>query len=249
MAVFLSPGGFQLASWSTLPDAAVRESLLRAKFDAIVLDMQHGLHDTASIRDGIAQAVAFAKPAIVRVPVGDLAFVSRALDLGAAAVILPMIDSVADARALVAAAKYAPLGQRSYGPGRAAELHGFPAGGDYMAAANRSTLALAMIETQSAFRDLDAILSVDGLDGVFVGPSDLSISLFGVLDASGPATIASTAEIAAKSKAAGRFCAIYAADAEDAERAREQGFDLVGLSSDAAMLAQAASALADSVYR
>ncbi|WP_185982760.1 HpcH/HpaI aldolase family protein [Aureimonas mangrovi] len=245
----LRGGGFRLSAWSSLPDTGVLESLMAASFDAIVLDMQHGMHDVRSMEAGITIAARAGKPAIVRVPVGDLAFVSRALDFGAAAVILPMIETVEDARAFVDVAKYPPLGNRSFGPSRTVALHGYGIGADYMRAANDSTLTLAMIETQSAYRDLDAILAVEGIDGVLVGPADLSVALLGRLDPNCAETIELTAHIAHRVAAAGKFASIYASDAEAAHRAKAQGFHLAGISSDMAMLKSAADSLAGSVER
>lgn len=243
----LDDGGFKLAAWSSLPDLGVVDALWRSPFDAIVLDMQHGLHDAQSVHRAVALGAAFGKPSVVRVPVGDLAFVSRALDFGASAVILPMIESVEDARALVGVAKYPPLGQRSFGPGRAAQVFGAADGPAYMRAANETTLALAMIETRGAFDDLDAILAVEGIDGILVGPSDLSLALLGRLDADGPEMVEVTSGIARRVKAAGKFATIFAADAGAARRARSDGYDLVGVSSDAGLIAQAAAALVRSV--
>ena len=134
--------------------------------------MQHGWHSADSIAAGIRAIVIANKPAVVRVPVGDFAFASRALDMGAEAIIAPMINTVADAQAFVDATKYPPLGKRSWGPGRAMTLSGIGSGADYLAWTRDNVLAFAMIETVEAITNLDAILSVPGIDGVFVGPSD-----------------------------------------------------------------------------
>jgi 4-hydroxy-2-oxoheptanedioate aldolase len=106
-----------------------------------------------------------------------------------------------------------------------------------------------MIETQSAYRDLDAILAVDGIDGILVGPADLSIALLGRLDPNGAETIELTAHIAERTAAAGKFAAIYTSDAEAARRAKAQGYHLAGISSDMALLQDAVNRLATSVER
>ena len=116
------------------------------------------------------------KPAILRIPVGRNDLASRALDMGFEAVIAPMINSVADAEAFARAMKYPPMGERSWGPTRALQIHTDFTPESYFSAANTQTLALAMIETREAFADLDGILATNGIDGIFVGPSDLSIS-------------------------------------------------------------------------
>ena len=152
--------------------------MIREGFDTAVLDMQHGLYTFGSAQQGIAFAALAGAPAIVRIPVGDYATASRLYDAGAAAVIAPMIDSPKDAKAFVAHAKYLPTGQRSWGPGRALGLTGLSPT-RYLAQANGLQLAIPMIETRAALAALDEILAVSGVDGVLVGPGDLSIALSG----------------------------------------------------------------------
>ncbi|MCW4114443.1 aldolase/citrate lyase family protein [Aurantimonas sp. MSK8Z-1] len=238
--------GFVLCAWSLTKDPVTAEAMLRAGFDAITFDMQHGLHDVASMEAGIARAVMLGRPALVRVPVGDLATAARALDFGGCGVIMPMIGNAEDARQLAAAVKYPPVGQRSCGPMRAMQLHGVASSADYIARANRETMAFAMIETASALGELDAILSIEALDGVFVGPSDLSIALSptATLGPTAPETDAAIRRIGEASMAAGKVAAIYCITPEDAQRYRSYGYRLCCLSSDAAFLQSAAAAQA-----
>ena len=250
----LGEGGFVLSAWSSLTDPLVHEALLRAPFDALCLDMQHGMHDLASIADAIGRAAMLGKPALVRLAIEDRANAARALDLGASAVIMPMIETEADARAFVAAVKYAPLGSRSFGPTRAAELHGYPSAAGYgertgyTSDANRETLAFAMIETAAAVDNLPSILALEGLDGVFVGPSDLSIALSatGTWDPNGPVADAAIRKIAEAAKAAGKFAGIYAAGPEQVKRYRSYGYTLATVSDDFSLFKAAALALAES---
>ncbi len=115
-------------------------------------------------------AIAFAgKPALVRIAVGDNATASRVLDMGAEAVVAPMINTVAEARALVAATKYPPLGERSWGPSRVLALRGTEQQA-HLSGDNAVSMTFAMIETRRALEVLDDILAVEGIDGVFVGP-------------------------------------------------------------------------------
>jgi 4-hydroxy-2-oxoheptanedioate aldolase len=242
-------GGFALSAWSSLTDPLVHEAVLRGGFDAILFDMQHGLHDVASVAAGIAAAARAGRPAIVRVPIDDRADAARALDLGAAAVVMPMIESAADAHRFVSAVKYPTKGLRSYGPARAVDVHGYASAGDYTAIADRETLALAMIETRAAMDDLAAIVAVDGLDGVFVGPSDLSIALSatGARDPESPECVAAIQAVLAAAQGAGKPAGIYAASAREARRYRDLGFPLVCVSSDVGMLRSAAVELAAAV--
>jgi 4-hydroxy-2-oxoheptanedioate aldolase len=244
LATALRSGATIVSAWVSLPEPLVAELVARSDFGAVTLDVQHGLHDTNSVMRSIG-GIAFAgKPAIVRLAVEDFAMASRSLDFGAEAVIAPMINSVADARRLVAATKYPPLGERSWGPARAMTLFGVEDGNDYLLMANRQTLAIAMIETRTALGALDDILAVDGLDGVFLGPSDLSVTL------SGGEKVAPTdsfidapiREIAGKAKAAGKIAGAYAVNGERVRFFREAGFQLITLASDQAYLARGISA-------
>ena len=162
--------------WAGMNEPAAAEALAREAFDAVVLDMQHGAFDFAGASRAILSVALAGKPSIVRVPVGEFALASRLLDAGAAGVIAPMINSRADASRLVAFTKFLPLGERSWGPRAVLPLSGLDAP-DYLAAANAMTQTIAMIETRAALEALDDILAVDGVDGVFIGPSDLSIAL------------------------------------------------------------------------
>lgn len=231
-----------------MPEPLVAEGAARAGFDCVALDMQHGLHDPASVMRGIGAVALAGKPAIVRIPVGDFAMASRALDMGAAAVIAPMINSIADARAFAKAMKYPPVGERSWGPVRAMQLAGASDPVAYLRSANDETLALAMIETREAMALLDDILAVQGIDGIFVGPSDLSIALSGgaSVDPLRPDNVEAIGAILAAIKAAGKVAATYAITGVQARGYAALGFDLVAIGSDGGYLrAGAAAALAE----
>jgi 4-hydroxy-2-oxoheptanedioate aldolase len=173
----LRAGETVFSGWCGLPYPLVAETLGRDGFSAVTLDSQHGLWDLNSILTAIGAVRQGGAAPIVRVPVGDFAMVSRALDFGAEGVIAPMINSAADARAFAAAAKYPPIGERSWGPHRATTLAGLADQSIYLREANDHVLTLAMIETRTALKNLDAIVETPGIDGLFLGPSDLSIAL------------------------------------------------------------------------
>ena len=120
----LRAGETVYSAWCTLASPIVAETIAREGFAAVVLDQQHGLWDTAAIIAGIGALHHAGSTPVVRVPLGDFAFVSRALDFGAEAIIAPMINTAADARQFAAVAKYPPLGERSWGPQRAMTLQG-----------------------------------------------------------------------------------------------------------------------------
>jgi len=171
----LLAGRSVVSGWLTVGHPLLAEAMASAGYDAVTVDMQHGAvsdHELLSVLQAISCTDAVP---LVRVPWNQPAQVMKALDLGALGVIAPMIEGPEDVEALVAACRYPPQGRRSYGPTRNA----FGPGGFSPSRANESVMAIAMIETRAALDALNEILSVPGLDMVFVGPSDLSQALGG----------------------------------------------------------------------
>ncbi len=177
LAKRLRAGETVFSGWCGLPYPIVAETIGRDGFAAVTLDSQHGLWDVGTILTGIAAVRQSGAAPVVRVPVGDFATASRVLEFGAEGVIAPMINTPADARAFAAAAKYRPIGERSWGPHRATTLAGLADHSIYLREANDHLITLAMIETGTALGNLDAIVATPGIDGLFLGPSDLSIAL------------------------------------------------------------------------
>jgi len=161
-----------LGAWLAIPSVITAESTARTGFDYVCADLQHGALDYAD-SVGLFQAVLLAgSTPIVRVPWNEPGVVGKVLDAGAQAVIVPMVNRADEAAAAVRAARYPPLGARSYGPtavgGRSS---------DYAAMANDVIAVIPMIETAEALSHLDDILAVPGVDAIYVGPADLSLSL------------------------------------------------------------------------
>ena len=162
-----------LNAWLTIPSAWSAEVMAHVGYDALTLDLQHGLIDYQAAL-AMLQAIAAAPVVpLVRAAWNEPATLMRLLDAGAYGIICPMVNSRPEAEAFVQACRYPPAGIRSYGPSRAALY----AGEDYFAFANRTVLTLAMIETTQALENIEAIAATPGLDGFYVGPVDLSISL------------------------------------------------------------------------
>ncbi|AWK89859.1 HpcH/HpaI aldolase family protein [Azospirillum thermophilum] len=237
----LAAGQPLFSAWCGTPDAGIAELLAGEGFDAVVLDMQHGPIGFETMTQMIAGVAALGRPSIVRVPVEAFATASRALDAGAAAVIAPMINSVEDARRFASFVKFPPLGSRSWGPHRAQLLSGLSVG-DYVAQANGFSLAIAMIETRAALQAVDAILDEPGIDGVLVGPADLSIALSdgAGLDPMGPAVQEALRHVAACCKARGKFASVFCHSPERAVELSEMGYRLMAVMSDRMMLRAAA---------
>jgi 4-hydroxy-2-oxoheptanedioate aldolase len=165
-------GDATLGAWLAIPSAVVAESTARAGFDYVCADLQHGALDYAD-SVGLFQAVLVAgSTPIARVPWNEPGVIGKVLDAGAEAVIVPMVNSGEQAAAVVQAARYPPVGARSYGPTVAGARRS-----DYAATANDVIAVIPMIETVEALHHLDDILSVPGVDAVYVGPADLSLSL------------------------------------------------------------------------
>jgi 4-hydroxy-2-oxoheptanedioate aldolase len=237
----LAGEGRALCAWVTMNEPAVAEALAREAFDAIVLDMQHGAIDfDGAMRSILAVALA-GKPTIARVPVGGFALASQLMDAGAGGILAPMINSGEDARRLVEFVKFPPLGQRSWGPRAALPLSGLDAPA-YLTAANAMTQAIAMIETRAALDALDDILSVEGLDGVYVGPSDLSIALSNgrAVEPRGAEVMAEARRVVERAKAHGKYAAMFCFDGADARAMQALGYRLCTIASDQALLRSAA---------
>jgi len=230
----LRAGETVYGAWCMIGSPVVAEAIAREGFAAVVLDAQHGLWDVSSLVAG-AGAVNHAGAApMVRVPLNDFALVSRALDFGAEAIIAPMINDADDAGRLAAAAKYPPVGERSWGPIRAMPLQGYSAPVDYLREANSGTLAFAMIETAAALANVEAIAATPGIDALFVGPYDLATALSSgkAQDVQAPAVEQAIDRICTAAKTAGKIPGIYCRDAESAVAMAKRGFRFVVAGND-----------------
>lgn len=236
-------GECALSAWVGINEPAVAEQLARDGYDTVTLDMQHGAIDLAGAMRGIGAVALAGKPAIVRIPVGEFQTASRVIDAGAAAVIAPMINSGADARRFADFMKFPPVGQRSWGP-RAALTHSGYIAPAYLHSANAITLAIAMVETVDALDALDEILGTPGIDGVFIGPSDLSIALHrgALVDPHGADVDAEMTKVVQRAKAHGKFAAAFCFDGKRAKELAGRGFSLCSVSTDALLLRAAAKA-------
>ena len=247
----LNAGETVISAWSTLPEPLSAETMARAGYDAVTVDMQHGFHTLDTAFRAIAAVGLAGRPAVVRVPISDFASASRALDMGAAAVIAPMINSLDDARLFAEHMKFPPMGVRSWGPQRAMSMAGQSSSPEHLATANGRTLAFAMIETREAVAALSGILGVSGIDGVFVGPSDLSIALSNgvTLDPTGDRTMSVARQIADSAKAEGKIAGMFCSDIAHVGAARDLGFQFIAIGVDASILRAGAEAMLKSLGR
>jgi 4-hydroxy-2-oxoheptanedioate aldolase len=244
LAKRLKAGETVATGWCALPAPLIVETLAREGFPAVTIDQQHGLWDTAATVTGIAAIRQGGAAPIVRIPLGNFGAASRALDFGAEGVIAPMINTVADAKAFVSAAKFPPIGDRSWGPTRAMVLAGIPDMKTYLQGANESIVTLAMIETQQALDNVDAIAATPGIDVLFVGPSDLSVTLSNgaEIEPHSAKVEAALDKIIAAAQKAGKIAGLYCVNAERAVWAGKRGVRFMAVGSDLAMLRAGAAA-------
>jgi 4-hydroxy-2-oxoheptanedioate aldolase len=240
----LAAGETVYTGWCTLASPLVVETLAREGFAAVTIDQQHGLWDTAATVAGIAAIHHGGAAPVVRVPFSQVAMVSRVLDFGAEGVIMPLVSTPAEAGAFVAAAKFPPLGARSWGPHRAMTLGGFTNAGAHLRDANDLIVTIAMIETREALDNLDAIAGTDGIDAIFVGPYDLSVALSGgaALDPSSPDVESALDRIVAAARKAGKVAGVYCPNAARAAALAKRGFRFLAVASDLLMLRAGATA-------
>jgi len=166
-------GEVTFGAWLSIPSSFSAEIMAHQGFDWVCIDMQHGVVDYQAALPMLQAIGSTSTIPIVRVPWNEPGIIGKVLDAGAMGVIIPMVNSVEEAKAAVAACRYFPDGARSFGPTRAT----YYAGPDYFAGANRAIACIPMIETRQAVDRLDEILAVPGIDAVYVGPADLSITL------------------------------------------------------------------------
>jgi len=233
----LGRGTPALTAWCGIPEPAIAGILAREAYDVVTLDMQHGLYDFDAVSRAIPLIVGVGKPAVARIPVGEFQTASKLLDAGASGIIAPMINSVEDARRFAGFTKFPPVGERSWGPAAALMLTGLePAA--YLKQANEALMTFAMIETREALAAIDDILAVPGIDAIFLGPSDLSITLSRgeTLNVVGAEVEQALEHAQARAKAAGKLAAVYAATGERAADFVKRGFSLIAVGSDTAAL-------------
>jgi 4-hydroxy-2-oxoheptanedioate aldolase len=240
----LASGEPFLFSWMSVPSAPFAAQVARLPFDGVCLDMQHGTIGFSDAAQMLAAINAVGKPGIARVLWSDPSAPGQALDAGAAAVIAPMINTRAQAEELVRAAKYPPVGRRSWGGYTALQATGLKPG-DYLQRANHLTMVFAMIETSESLKNVDKIAATPGLDGLFVGPSDLSIALTngGGIEMLGPKTLKAMEKIAVAAKKHGIVAGAFGGSAEVIKAYRKIGYTFIAAAVDVDLLQMGANAM------
>lgn len=238
-----SAGGATINGWLSIGNPFTAEIMAEAGYDSLTVDIQHGFLDYNDAK-GMLQALrASGVVPMARVPWLDPGIIMKVLDAGAYGVICPMVNTPAQAAALVEAMRYPPLGSRSFGPTRA----NISAGPGYATEANDNMLALAMIETAEAVENVEAICATPGLDGIYIGPADLTLGvtngrLAPGFDREEEEMVAVIQRILAAAKAAGIRAGLHCGTPAYAAKAIGWGFDMVTISGDTRLLAGAAGA-------
>jgi 4-hydroxy-2-oxoheptanedioate aldolase len=227
-------GEAALNAWLASDAPAAAGAIAAAGFDAVTVDQQHGTVGTDDLGPLAAAISAAGAVPFARVRWNDPGLLMRALDLGARGVICPMVDSREQAEALVRACHYPPLGARSYGP-----VHGaFGSGREHVEAANAAVLVFAQIETAEGLANVAEIAMTPGLDGLYVGPADLSLTL-GLdtfADLVDPRLLEALDAVLGAARSSGIVPGIHAPGAERASAMIARGFRFVGAADQAAPL-------------
>jgi len=227
--------------WLAIPSAFSAEMFSQAGWDSVTVDMQHGVQDYLSCVACFQGMQPHGVTPMVRVPWNEPGIVGKVLDAGAYGVICPMVNTAEQARNLVSYCKYPPKGTRSNGPIRAG-IYG--EGGNYQKTANDEILVIPMIETQEALDNLEAILDVPGIDGIYVGPSDLGLSL-GLapkLDREEPEILRIYERLIKETSKRGIAAGLHNGTAAYARRMIDMGFKLVTIANDVGLMMMAARA-------
>ncbi len=233
----------QIGLFLGLSDAYSAELLAGTGFDWLLIDAEHGPNDIHSILAQLQALDGRGADVLVRVPDHDPARIKRVLDIGARTLLVPMVDSPDQARALVRATRYPPDGIRGVGTAlaRAAQWNGLP---DYLHWANREICLIVQAESQAGLDALDDIAAVEGVDAVFIGPSDLAASMGHLGRPDHPEVRAAVLDAIERIARSGKAAGVFATRLEDAYAFCRAGAAFVALGTDTLLLRQAALGLA-----
>lgn len=224
--------------WCHIPSSYATEMIAHQGWDSLTVDTQHGPIGFTEMTAMLTAIATTAAMPLVRVSWNNPGEVMRAADAGAMGVICPTVNTKAECDEFVGALRYAPLGYRSLGPNRARFL-----GDDYTAKSNESILAIAQIETAAGLENVEAIASVKGLDMLYIGPSDLGLSIGreGRMDQTDPVVVKAIDHVLKTAKAAGLKAGIFCIDSAYSKAMIAKGFDLVTVLSDTTLITAGAT--------
>lgn len=229
--------------WLGLANPYTAEMAATAGFDWLLLDAEHSPNDLRGLLSQLQAIAPYASHPIIRPPVGDPVLIKQYLDIGAKTLLVPMVESAEQAVALVAAMRYPPRGIRGVGHvlSRAARWGTVD---DYLARADDEMCLLVQVETQQGLENLEAIAATEGVDGVFIGPADLSASMGHLGDYGHPEVCAAIHHAITRLRAVGKAAGIVTADEEEARDYLDAGCGFVGVGIDTLLLMKAMHGLA-----
>ncbi|WP_420391267.1 HpcH/HpaI aldolase family protein [Acuticoccus sp.] len=236
-------GHATINGWLSIASTFSAEIMAAQGYDSLTVDLQHGGLDYGDALPMFQAMRASGVVPLARVPWNEPGIIMKMLDAGAYGIICPMVNTRAEAEALVSAMRYPPKGTRSFGPTRVS----FAAGADYASGANDELLAFAMIETGEAFENVEEIAATPGLDALYIGPADLTLGVTNGrlppgFDRQEEEMVEAIKRILAAAKSAGIRAVLHCGSAQYAANAVGWGFDMVTVSNDTRLLATSAAA-------
>ncbi len=235
----LESGQTQYGLWLGIPDNSIAEMMACAGFDWLLIDHEHGPYELRDVMVSLQAMSAYDVAPIVRPANGDTALLKKFCDIGAQSFLVPMIDTADEARAVVEAVKYPPQGRRGLGTSmaRAARWNTVP---DYINRANDEMCVIVQAESVTAIENLDAIANVDGVDGVFIGPSDLSASMGHAGNIAHPDVVETVGNAIKTVRAASKYAGLLCLDAAKLPHFIDCGANFVGVGVDTLLIGNAA---------
>ena len=223
-------GGAAINGWLAIPSSVSAETMAHEAWDSLTIDLQHGLNDYSTSLSMLQAISTTDTVPFARVHWNEPGIIMKMLDAGTCGIIAPMINNKKECEKFVSYCRYPPLGQRSFGPTRAQLVYGL----DYHTNANSQIITLAMIETKEAMNNLDEILSVDNLNGVYIGPADLSLThgLKPQFDVKEDPVFSNIKLIANKAKEHGKIAGIHNGTTQYAKEMIDLGYKFITISSD-----------------
>lgn len=232
----------QIGLWCSLANNVTAEIVAGSGFDWLLIDVEHSPNDLRSVMMQLQAMAPYPVEPIVRLPNADPSLIKQYMDIGARSLLLPCVDSVEEARAIVAATRYPLAGVRGVSLSQRANRYGRVA--NYHQNAERDTCVVVQIESLAAVEAAEAIASVDGVDALFVGPSDLSTSMGHLIRPAVDEVQQAIVSVAAAARRAGKPVGILAPVEDDALRYLELGYTMVGVGSDLGLLTSASDRIA-----
>ena len=235
----LAAGKACVNAWLAIPSGFSAEVMAGCGWDSVTVDMQHGVQEYQSMVQCFQAMDRFPITPLARVPWNEPGIIGKTLDGGSWGIICPMVNNAKEAKALADACLYPPIGKRSNGPIRAAA---YGEASMYQTIANDEVLVIPMIETQDGIDNIDEILSVPGISGIYIGPADMGFSLGLVpkLDREEPLIMGIYEKLLASCKKHGKFAGLHNGTAAYAARMIDMGFRFVTIANDSGLMAKAA---------